>query len=104
MTVTPRVLTPTSVGRFVASIRAVAASSDGLVVCSDCRRHMSELATTCPHCSAVNEQGAVAMLDAEAPVDVAGQASFTWREVRSISLMMFGLAVASYLALRLAGS
>ena len=103
MTVTPRVLTPTSVGRFVASIRAVAASSDGLVVCGDCRRHMSDMATTCPHCSAVNEHGAVATLDAEAPGVAAGPALFTRRDVRSISLMVFGLAVASYLVSRLAG-
>lgn len=103
MTVTPRVLTPTSVGRFVASIRAVAASSDGLVVCGDCRRHMSDMAATCPHCSAVNEQGAVATPEAAAPGDAAGPASFTRRDVRSISLMVFGLAVASYLVSRLAG-
>ena len=91
-----RVMTPTSVGRFVAGVRAVASSSDGLVICSDCRRHMSDMAETCPHCSA-----------AVRPIGDASNTSdpmrITSREIRMISYMVVSLALASYVVLRIAG-
>jgi hypothetical protein len=91
------VSTPVSVGRFVASIRAVAASSDGLVVCSECRRHMSDMAPTCPHCSAeVTGRIVVAPVVSTDEADIDGLTRFAARDLFSVSLMVLALALLSY--------
>jgi hypothetical protein len=97
MSVTPRVSTPVSVGRFVASIRSVAASSDGLVVCSECRRHMSDMAETCPHCNAaVTGRVVVTPAASTDDVDASGVTRFAARDLFSVTLMVLALALASY--------
>ena len=102
MSVTPRVSTPVSVGRFVASVRAVAASSDGLVVCAECQRHMSDMAETCPHCnSAAASSAPRASMTGEYAVD---SVRFRVREFGSISLVIACLVTLSYFALRVAAS
>lgn len=99
MNADPKTLTPTSVGRFVASIRSVASVSDGLVMCRDCRRHMSDLATSCPHC------GAEAVATGEFPsVDATpGSVRTATSDVGAMSLMVIGLAVAAYIISKVAG-
>ncbi len=99
MSASPRVLTPTSVGRFVASIRSVATASDGLVLCDECRRHMSDLATSCPHCGAdAIATGEFTAVEA-APVPNRMATS----DVRTMSLMVIGLALAAWIVAKVAG-
>ena len=98
MSTTQRVLTPTSVGRFVASMRSVAASSDGLTLCSDCRRHMSDMATSCPHCGAETVAAAAAPTDGT-PVRVRTATS----DVRAMSVVVLCLALGAYIISRIAG-
>lgn len=99
MNADPKTLTPNSVGRFVASIRSVATASDGLVVCRDCRRHMSDFATSCPHC------GAEAVATGEFPSVDATPATVrtATSDVGTMSLMVIGLAVAAYIISKVAG-
>jgi hypothetical protein len=99
MSTTQKVLTPTSVGRFVSSIRSVANSSDGLVVCSDCRRHMSDLATSCPHCDAE----AVATGEFTAVELTSAPAHVTAGDVGTMSLLVLGLGLAAYAVALIAG-
>lgn len=101
MNATSRTSTPVVVGRFIASVRSVAASSDGLVVCAECRRHMSDMADTCPHCSA--------MVIADPVVTPlrsgAYRAAITrvgGNGMRAIALLMVTLAAAAYVILRVA--
>lgn len=98
MSTTQRVLTPTSVGRFVASMRSVAASSDGLALCSDCRRYMSDMATSCPHCGA-ETVAATAPATGAAPVRVRTATS----DVRAMSVIVLCLALGAYVISRIAG-
>ena len=105
MSATPRVSTPVNVGRFVASIRSVAASSDGLVVCNECRRHMSDMGETCPHCgTAVTGRVVVTPAVPADDVDAAGVTRFTARDLFSVALMVLALALASYFILLIARS
>lgn len=99
MSATPRVLTPTSVGRFVASIRSATTPADGLVVCNDCRREMSDLATSCPHC------GAEAVATGEfRSVDASpGAARTATSDVGMMSLVVISLALAAYVISKIAG-
>jgi hypothetical protein len=51
MSTIPRTSTPTGVTRFIATVRsATPLANDGLVVCSECTRPFSDMATACPHC------------------------------------------------------
>ena len=98
MSATPKVMTPTSVGRFVASIRSVASSSDGLVVCRDCRRHMSDMATSCPHCGA-DVTAVEASGTSRSPDAVRMGNSDAW----TITWAVVGLAAAVYVITKMAG-
>ena len=98
MSTTQRVLTPTSVGRFVATMRSVSASSDGLTRCSDCRRHMSDMATSCPHCGAETVAAAVTPPNG-APVRLRTATS----DVRAMSVVVLCLALGAYIISRVAG-
>lgn len=99
MSATPRVLTPTSVGRFVATIRSVATPPDGLVVCGDCRREMSDLATSCPHCGA----DAVATGEFTVVEPASGSSRRAASDVGRMSLVIVSLAFAVYLISKIAG-
>ena len=102
MSVASRVSTPVSVGRFVASIRAVAASSDGLVACNECRRDMSNMAETCPHCGSAAIP--TASVDGGHGIDeTIGVMRMSRGDAGAISFVVLGLAAVAYAALRVAG-
>jgi len=101
MNATSRTSTPVAVGRFIASVRSVAASSDGLVVCAECRRHMSDMAETCPHCSAVVAAPPVAT-HALSGAHRAAATRVSGSGMRAIALLVLTLAAASYVVLRVA--
>lgn len=99
MSPTQRVLTPTSVGRFVANIRSVATSSDGLVACSECRREISDLATSCPHCGAE----AVATGEFKAVEMKKVPTGMTASEMGTMSLLVLALLLMGYAVTLIAG-
>ena len=99
MSATPKVLTPTSVGRFVATIRSVATPPNGLVVCSDCRREMSDLATSCPHCGA----DAVATGEFSSIEAAPGSTRTATGDVGTMVLVVVSLALAVYVISKIAG-
>lgn len=103
MSASPKVSTPVSVGRFVASVRSVAASTDGLARCGECGRAMSDMADTCPHCDTAVTDRAIA-----APLEVADMPEgategMTGSDARSMALLVLALVAGAYVIARIAG-